>query len=242
MRLSAEARRPICGPGDGGRAGLSSSRSPYEQRLLHRTRHATIHAGESQVKEPVEGDFNGCRYVSTAFMPLPRIDGMKAVMKNVNPLALPESFFSQLTEGAFLTVRAGASLNTMTIGWGMIGVVWERPIFTVLVRDSRHTYSIMEQAVDFTVTVPTEDMNDALAFCGTRSGRDLDKFEACGLKTKPGLRTASPVLDVRGVQLECRILYKTPMDPSRLDPALGALYPKHDYHTLYFGEILECYE
>jgi hypothetical protein len=32
------------------------------------------------------------------------------------------------------------------------------------------------------------------------------------------------------------------MDPSRLDPALGALYPARDYHTLYFGEILGCYE
>ena len=163
-------------------------------------------------------------------------------MKNVNPLALTESFFSQLKEGAFLTVRAGKALNTMTIGWGMVGVAWQQPVFMVLVRDSRHTYTILEQAVDFTVTVPTEDKNDALSFCGTQSGRDLDKFEACGLKIKPGRRTASPILDVRGVQLECRILYKTPMDPSHLDPALGALYPKNDYHTLYFGEILECYE
>jgi flavin reductase (DIM6/NTAB) family NADH-FMN oxidoreductase RutF len=163
-------------------------------------------------------------------------------MKPVNPLALPESFFSQLKEGAFLTVRAGTSLNTMTIGWGMVGVAWERPVFMVLVRDSRHTYTIMEQAADFTVTVPTEDVNDALSFCGCRSGRDVNKFEACGLRVKQGLRTASPVLDLRGVQMECRIICKTPMDPSRMDPALGALYPNHDYHTLYYGEILECYE
>ena len=161
-------------------------------------------------------------------------------MTNPNPLALPASFFAQLEEGAFLTVRAGKALNTMTIGWGMVGVAWGRPVFMVLVRNSRHT--IMEQAVDFTVTVPTEDMNDALSFCGNRSGRDLDKFAACGLRIKPGLHTASPVIDARGVQLECRILYKTPMDPSHMDPSVGALYPKSDYHTLYFGEILACYE
>jgi flavin reductase (DIM6/NTAB) family NADH-FMN oxidoreductase RutF len=163
-------------------------------------------------------------------------------MKTLNPLALPESFLPQLKDGAFLTVKAGAALNTMTIGWGMVGVTWQRPVFMVLVRDSRHTFSIMEQAVDFTVTAPTEDCKDALAFCGRQSGRDLDKFAACGLKTKPGLHTVSPVLDLRGVQLECRILYKTPMDPSRMDPALAALYPQKDYHTLYFGEILACYE
>ena len=163
-------------------------------------------------------------------------------MKKLNPLALPESFFAQLKEGAFLTVRGGKSLNTMTIGWGMPGVAWERTVFMVLVLNSRHTYTLMEQAEDFTVTVPTEDMNEALSFCGIRSGRDLDKFEACGLKIKPGLHTVSPVLDVRGVQLECRILYKTPMEPSHMDPGLGELYPKKDYHTLYFGEILACYE
>ena len=61
-------------------------------------------------------------------------------------------------------------------------------------------------------------------------------------KHTPGQRTASPVLDVRGIQLECRIMYKTPMDPAHMDPALGAMYPKNDYHTLYFGEILACYE
>jgi len=167
---------------------------------------------------------------------------MGNVMKNADPLALPGSFWSQLQEGAFLTVKAGESLNTMTIGWGMTGVAWQLPVFMVLVRNSRHTFTIIEKAVDFTVTVPTEDLEDALSFCGTRSGRDLDKFEACGLKTRPGLRTTSPVLDVLGVHLECRILYKTPIDPSRLDPALGALYPAKDYHTLYFGEILGCYE
>jgi flavin reductase (DIM6/NTAB) family NADH-FMN oxidoreductase RutF len=96
--------------------------------------------------------------------------------------------------------------------------------------------------VDFTVTVPAGDMKDALALCGTQSGRDLDKFKACGLKTRPGLHTESPILDLPGVQLECRILYKTPMDPSSMDPALGTMYPARDYHTLYFGKILGCYD
>ena len=163
-------------------------------------------------------------------------------MQTRSPLALSESLLAQLKEGAFLTVRAGASLNTMTIGWGLVGVLWQRPVFMVPVRDSRHTFSLLEQAEDFTVTAPMGGLKDELAFCGTRSGRDLDKFQACRLGTRPGLKTASPVLDVPGLHLECRILYKTPLDPSRMDPALGSLYPAKDYHTLYFGEIVGCYE
>jgi hypothetical protein len=33
------------------------------------------------------------------------------------------------------------------------------------------------------------------------------------------------------------------MDPAFLNAGYNkALYPEMDYHTLYFGEILECYE
>ena len=163
-------------------------------------------------------------------------------MKPQDPLQLSERILAQLQEGAFLTVQAGAVRNTMTIGWGLVGVLWQKPVFMVPVRDSRHTYTLLEQARDFTVSVPSGDMKEALTLCGTRSGRDLDKFEACGLKLRPAQRTGSPVLEIPGLHLECRILYGTPMEPARLDPALASLYPKSDYHKLYFGEIAACYE
>ena len=44
------------------------------------------------------------------------------------------------------------------------------------------------------------------------------------------------------IHFECRILLKTPMDPKCLDRECERLYPAKDYHTLYFGEILECYQ
>jgi flavin reductase (DIM6/NTAB) family NADH-FMN oxidoreductase RutF len=163
-------------------------------------------------------------------------------MKTRDPLTLPESLLAQLKEGAFLTVKAGDALNTMTIGWGLIGILWQKPVFMVPVRTSRHTHSLIEKAKDFTVTAPSGDMQAALNFCGTRSGRDLDKIKACDLKTQPGQDTVSPILDMPGLHLECRILYKTPMDPAHMDASLQSMYPAKDYHILYFGEILSCYE
>jgi len=96
-------------------------------------------------------------------------------MEKVDYMAVAEKAMNQIEQGAFLTVRAGEALNTMTIGWATIGYVWRKPVFTVLVRDSRHTFGIIEKAVDFTVSVPTTDMQDAIMFCGTKSGRDYDK-------------------------------------------------------------------
>ena len=154
-----------------------------------------------------------------------------------------DALMARIKQGAFLTVKAGEAVNTMTIGWATIGCIWQRAVFMVAVRDSRHTFTLMEQADNFTVTVPAgSEHNKAVAFCGTKSGRDYDKFNECGLVTRPAQHTASPIIDIPGVHYECRIVYKTAMDPALLDPALESLYPQKDYHTLYFGEILACYE
>ena len=163
-------------------------------------------------------------------------------MKDVDYLSVSEEALSKIKEGAFLTVKAGDRLNTMTIGWATVGYCWRKPIFMVAVRDSRHTFTIIEDAADFTVTIPSGDKRKEIMYCGTKSGRDHDKFKECGLSTAKGRRTVSPIIDVPGLHFECRIAYKSAMDPAQLITDYQFLYPEKDFHTLYFGEILACYE
>ena len=163
-------------------------------------------------------------------------------MKELEYMAVAEKVMAQIKEGAFLTVKAGEIFNTMTIGWAFIGYAWRKPVFTVLVRKSRHTFGFIEKAGDFTVTAPTTDMRDALMFCGTKSGREVDKYKACNLELADAGKVHSPIIKTPAVHFECKILLKTPMDPQRLDKECEALYPAKDYHTLYFGEILACYQ
>ena len=98
----------------------------------------------------------------------------------------------QLPKGAFLTVSHGGRDNTMTIGWGSLGVIWGKPVFSVLVRPSRYTYGLLEASGEFTVSVPLTDMAKALGVCGSKSGRDLDKFAAAGLQKLPGIKPKQP--------------------------------------------------
>lgn len=163
-------------------------------------------------------------------------------MKRIQYIHVMEKSIEQIRDGAFLTVQDKKQLNTMTIGWALIGVVWSKPILMVAVRPTRHTFGIIDVTDTFTVSVPYENVKKQLDFCGTRSGRDCDKFRECGLKTRPAQKVGSPVIDCRGVHYECRIVFKAPMDSSKLAVDYQSLYPKKDYHTLYFGEILECYE
>ena len=164
-------------------------------------------------------------------------------MKKVDYMAVAEKAMHQIKKGAFLTVGAsGGTLNTMTIGWASIGFVWRKPIFMVAVRDSRHTFGIIEKATDFTVSVPSKGMTEEVMFCGTKSGRDVDKFKACNLEITGAQQTESPIISIPGLHFECKIVFKVPMDPANLDAECEKLYPEKDYHTLYFGEILDCYE
>lgn len=144
-----------------------------------------------------------------------------------------------LPKGAFLTVRHGGRDNVMTIGWGTIGVVWGQPVFSVLVRPSRFTYGLLDSSGEFTVSIPLVDLSEALAVCGSKSGRDLDKFAAAGLQKLPGLKVAAPVIAGAGLHYECKVVFRQPMDPGPLAANLdAAYYGKGDYHTLYFGQIL----
>ena len=164
-------------------------------------------------------------------------------MKDVEYMHVAEDSINKIKEGAFLTVKSGNALNTMTIGWATFGVVWSKPIMMVAVRSSRHTFGIIEAANDFTVTVPAGDMRKETAYCGSKSGRDVDKFKMCNLETTNSRQVISPIIKTRGRHYECKIIYKSAMDPANFDKTYdSSLYPKKDYHTLYFGEILACYE
>ena len=164
-------------------------------------------------------------------------------MKNLNYMSVAEEAMNKIKKGAFLTVKTADTLNTMTIGWATFGFIWQKPIMMVAVRDSRHTFGIIEKAQDFTVTIPSGDMSKAIAFCGSKSGRDVNKFKMCNLETENGQNVVSPIIQVPGIHIECKIVFKSAMNPIHLDNDYDkTLYPKKDYHTLYFGEILACYE
>ncbi|MDD4493890.1 MAG: flavin reductase family protein [Eubacteriales bacterium] len=154
--------------------------------------------------------------------------------------AITEKLFS---DGAFLNSAHNGVVNTMTINWGSIGVIWNRPIFTAAVRHSRHSYELIDKSGQFTINIPIDDeLKNELAFCGSKSGRDFDKFKECGLTAVKGRNVDVPVIGECGLYLECRIIYKQALEPALLDKSINdKFYNIGDLHTLFYGEIVECY-
>ncbi|CAL7963902.1 Flavoredoxin [Gammaproteobacteria bacterium] len=166
-------------------------------------------------------------------------------MQAINHFQKIGDILENVSKGVFLTVKnSHGELNTMTIGWLMSGIVWRAPMLMIAVRSNRHTFKLLENADDFTVTIPFSGMSEQLLFCGTHSGRDTDKLKACGLVTLPAQKVASPVIAAKTARYyECKIVQATAMDKNRLAPKCDQeFYQDKSYHTYYFGEIVVCYE
>jgi len=167
-------------------------------------------------------------------------------MKNVNYLSVAEKVMQQIkSKGAFLIVKSkdDEKIIVMTIGWAAIGYMWSKPIMTVMVRKSRFTHHIIEKASSFTVCIPDDNSGEALNFCGTKSGRDVDKFKECKLSIIPARKANTPIINISGFHYECKIVYKSKMNPDFLCKEYKeSVYADNDYHTFYFGEIVDCYK
>jgi flavin reductase (DIM6/NTAB) family NADH-FMN oxidoreductase RutF len=150
----------------------------------------------------------------------------------------------RMREDGLLLVSQGADgkPNVMTIGWGTLGSIWSRPIFIVLVRFSRYTFSRLEQVGDFTVNVPPPELAAAVSHCGSVSGREHNKFQETQLTPVPSREVRSPIIQECVVHYECRTLHRNDVAPEALTQAVrDECYPAGDFHRIYFGEIVAAY-
>ncbi len=133
----------------------------------------------------------------------------------------------------------GKEHNCMTVGWGSFGVMWGKPFAQVVVRPTRYTMQLMEKVHSFTLSAFPEEHRRKLSYCGSHSGRDGDKAMACGLTPVRSRIVRAPSYDEAELVVECRTMYSQDLDPARfLDPSIETNYPNHDYHRVYFGEIV----
>jgi flavin reductase (DIM6/NTAB) family NADH-FMN oxidoreductase RutF len=156
---------------------------------------------------------------------------------------MPQLVQALQTEGALLaSLDKEGTPNAMTIGWATVGVIWGRPICVVLVRPSRYTFRCLNVTGDFTVNVPYPDQADICKFCGSNSGRDVDKFAELEITALTGRKVRSPIIAECAVHYECQVVHKNNVAPVELEPGIvGQYYPSEDFHTVYYGQIVACY-
>lgn len=167
---------------------------------------------------------------------------------SVNPFDHAAHICNSLKKGILITTAAKDTVNTMTIGWGHIGIEWGKPIFVAYVRESRYTKALLEENGEFTINIPYGDYDaSVLGYCGTKSGRDCDKIRDMGLTLEAPSRISVPGIKEFPLTLECKVIYKHKEELTYLpEEILSRYYPAdaegvQDHHIAYYGEILDAY-
>jgi flavin reductase (DIM6/NTAB) family NADH-FMN oxidoreductase RutF len=152
---------------------------------------------------------------------------------NLNALGIFDNWLL-LSAGDF----ASQQFNAMTISWGSMGTMWNRPFVQVVVRPTRYTYTFMERYPTFTLSAFPSQYREALNFLGSKSGRDGDKIKESGLTPVASGQVAAPSYAEAELVIECKKIYFDDYDPAHfLVDKLQNFYT-NDFHRVYFGEIL----
>ena len=162
------------------------------------------------------------------------------MFEKIDPESLDQNVFSLIgDQWMLITAGTGEQCNTMTASWGGLGVLWGKPVATVYIRPQRYTLEFVEREEKFTLAFFGEEYRKALALCGSKSGRDIDKVKECGFTVETA--DGAPYFAQADLVLVCRKAYWQDMDPTHfLDGEIdGKWYPEKDYHRIFIGEIVE---
>jgi flavin reductase (DIM6/NTAB) family NADH-FMN oxidoreductase RutF len=111
--------------------------------------------------------------------------------------------------------------NIITLAW--VGTLCsDPPAVGIGVRPERYSHGLLVEAGEFVVNLPRASQVGVVDYCGNISGRDVDKWAACGLTQTPATKIRTPLIAECPVALECRVSHRL---------ALGT-------HDLFVGEVL----
>lgn len=95
--------------------------------------------------------------------------------------------------------------NIATIAW--TGIINSEPMTVYIsIRPSRFSNEIITKTREFVINLPNKKLVKAADFCGTKSGREVNKFEVCGLTKRQSSKVAVPYIEECPINLECKVI------------------------------------
>ncbi len=119
------------------------------------------------------------------------------------------------------------------IGIGLFGKSWGLPcgddapclgVYWIMIHPTRYSHDLIDQTNEFVINIPTVDIAEEVWYCGTRSGRKVDKFKETKLTPVPAKHVKPPLIDECPINIECRVVEK--------------MKPHHSNYTFFFGKAL----
>lgn len=130
-----------------------------------------------------------------------------------------------LTPGCTILVTSAwkGETDILTVSW-QTPVSKNPPLFCIAVAREHHSHGFIGKSGAYVINVPNEYLLKEAFYCGTHSGRDVDKFAETKLTPESGDRVEAPHIRECVAYIECRV---------------RSAYDVGD-HTLFIGEALKA--
>lgn len=119
-----------------------------------------------------------------------------------------------------VSVGTGSDSNLITLAW-VARVVSKPPIMSISVRPSRHSFSLLNDLEEYVINIPFSNHVREMDFCGTRTGKRIDKWKELGLTQEKATKVRVPLIKEFPINIECKVIQKV----------------EHGTHVLFLGEV-----
>ena len=123
-----------------------------------------------------------------------------------------------------ISLKPDGSGNIITLGWKM-RTSFKPPMFAISVGKTRYSHELISRNGEFVLAIPGESMAEDVLYCGTHSGRSLDKFAKTHFTPLEGSTVRAPLIKECVANFECRLT--------------GSL--ETGDHTIFAGEVVACW-
>lgn len=149
-----------------------------------------------------------------------------------------KNVFDLFGDSAVALANNGKKTNGLTIAWGSLGVLWNKPTCVVYVHETRYSRIIFDEADSFAVCFFGAEYGPQLDYFGRVSGRDVDKIKDSGLLLKE--ESGIPYFAEAELVIFCRKMGQSQFDATKINEMrIKKWYEKDGVHTIYYGEIIK---
>ena len=124
-----------------------------------------------------------------------------------------------------VSIDKAGKANLMPAGWQM-RTSFNPPMFAVSIGKTRYTHRLISEQKEFVVAYPGEGMENVIEFCGSCSGKNVDKFKECEIKTEKAKFVSPPLLQDARANFECKLIKSLETGD----------------HTIFVGQVVAAYE
>lgn len=104
------------------------------------------------------------------------------------------------------SVDTNGKPNIITVGWTMF-CSGTPPMVAIAIGKTRYSHDSILKSGCFGYAFPDAKLKQAMLYCGSQSGRNVDKFKETGLTAQPAKVIRAPLIAECPVNFECEVVH-----------------------------------